>query len=264
MKCAVKFNIWVVVPVCVLILSVGYVCSCNRFGRPGRPLPAGGEKINVVVITGGHGFEEGPFFTLFEGHDDIEYVRAPQKDHSEIFENVSSWDYDVVVLYNMTQEISPKRQANFVKLLDGGVGLVVLHHSIGAFQGWPEYRRIIGAKFYLNDTVENGVAHKKSAYKHNVEFKVHVEDQEHPITRGMSDFAIRDETYKNSEFEPDNRVLLTTDEPTSDEQICWVRSYGKARVCYIQLGHGPSAYANPSYRRLVGQAVRWCARRLVQ
>jgi len=89
-----------------------------------------------------------------------------------------------------------------------------------------------------------------------------VKDKGHPIVQGMTDFTIHDETYKNSEFEPDNHVLLSTDEPSSDEYICWVRSYGKARVCYIQLGHGPAAYANADYRRLVAQAIRWSARRL--
>jgi len=261
MKHMGKFVICVVMLAGALTLLMAYVCSCEGFLEPKCSL-GHREKIKVVVLTGGHGFKKEPFFTLFDGYDDIEYAKALQKDHSEIFEDVSGWDYDVMVLYNMTLEISPKRRANFLKLLDQGVGVVALHHSIGAYQNWPEFRKIIGGRFYLKDTVENGVAHKKSGYKHDVEFTVHVKDKGHPIMRGMTDFTIHDETYKNSEFELDNHVLLTTDEPSSDEPICWVRTYGKAKVCYIQLGHGPSAYGNKSYRRLVAQAIRWSARRL--
>ena len=243
------------------VLFALLICSCScRQSSQTRPDLAQ-HKTRVVVITGGHGFKKEPFFTLFEGCKEIEYVNAHQENHSEIFEDISGWDYDVIVLYNMTQEISSKRRENFVKLLHKGVGLVALHHSIGAFQQWPEYRKIIGGKFYLRDMVEDGIEHKKSKYRDDVNVDVHVKDKKHYITRAMSDFSIIDETYGDQVFEKDNRILLTTHHPTSDEPICWVRKYGRARVCYVQLGHGPSAYANADYRRLVARAIRWCASR---
>jgi len=240
----------------ILLLVAGYVCSCGEFAGLGR---RPGEKIKVVVVTGGHAFERKPFFTLFEGYDDIEYVEAQQKDDSEIFEDVSEWDYDVMVLFNMTQKISPKRQENFTKLVNGGVGVVALHHSMGAFQDWGEYRKIIGGKYYTRATEEDGVKREGSTYEHDVDFEVRVEDSRHPITRGVSDFAVHDETYKKCGFEKDNRLLLSTEHPTSDEQLGWVRRYGKGKVCFIMVGHGPSVYSNESYRRLVAQAIRWCA-----
>ena len=148
---------------------------------------------------------------------------------------------------------------SFLKLLERGVGVVALHHSIGAFQDWSGYRRIIGTKFYLKETEENGVKYQVGSYKHDVDFKVYVKDSEHPVTHGINDFSIHDETYKGCVFEQDNRVLLTTDHPASDEPLCWVRNYAKARVCYIQIGHGPGVYDDTNYRRLVLQAIKWCA-----
>jgi len=252
---------WSTVLVSILLL-LGCVCSCNQSTRPKAGVPEQRGKIKAVVVTGGHGFEKEPFFAVFDGCDDVEYTEARQQNHSEIFEDVSGWDYDVIVLYNMTQEISPKRRDNFVKLLDRGVGLVALHHCIGAFQGWGEYRKIIGGKYYLKEMTEEGVVHSKSTYKHDLDITVHVESPRHPITRDMKDFAIHDEAYKKSAFEKDNLVLLTTNHPASDKPLCWVRRYGKAKVCYLQLGHGPEAYANKNYRRLVSRAIRWCAGRL--
>ena len=234
-------------------------CSCRQSSQTRQDLAQ--RNTRVVVITGGHGFKNEPFFTLFEGCKDIEYVNAHQENDSEIFEDISNWNYDVMVLFNMTQQISPKRQQNFVKLLEQGVGVVALHHSIAAFQEWGEYRKIIGGKYYLKDMVEDGIKHKAGEYKHDLNFSIQVKDREHPITRGMNDFTIFDETYKNQVFERDNHVLLTTDHPTSDEPLCWVRKYGRARVCYVQMGHGPSAYANANYRQLVARAIRWCAGR---
>ena len=224
-----------------------------------KPLPSKpAEKIKVVVVTGGHAFEHEPFFSMFQGCDDIEYVEAQQKDQSEIFEDISNWDYDVIVLYNMSQTISPQRRDNFIELLNRGVGLVALHHTMCSFQQWDEYRKIIGGKYYLKATDQIAA----STYKHDVDFKVHIADASHPITRGMSDFQINDETYKGCGFEKSNQVLLTTDEPTSDGTLGWARQYGKAKVCGIQLGHGPLAYANPNYRRLVANAIRWSAGKL--
>ena len=42
------------------------------------------DPIKAVVVTGGHAFEHDPFFALFPGYKDIQYVEAAQKDHSEI------------------------------------------------------------------------------------------------------------------------------------------------------------------------------------
>ena len=228
-----------------------------------RPLPSEPtEKIKVVVVTGGHGFEHDPFFSLFKGYGDIEYVEAKQEDHSELFEDISGWDYDVVVLYNMTQEISPQRRENFIKLLKQGVGLVALHHTMGAFQQWDEYRKITGGKYYLKPKGQPSSERQPSTFKHDLDIEVHIANTSHPITRGMSDFQIHDEGYKYCGFEKDNRLLLTTNHPDSDESLGWVRRYGKARVCGIMLGHDAAAYANTDYRRLVVRAIRWCADRL--
>lgn len=234
--------------------------SCSNVESP--KAAAKTENIKAVVVTGGHGFDKEPFFAIFDGFGDISYVEAVQQNDSEIFEDISGWDYDVIVLYNMSQEISAKRQENFLKLLDKGVGLVALHHSIGAFQNWPEYRKIIGARFYLRPLEEYGVIHGKSGYKHDIDMAVHVEDSRHPITRGVSDFSIHDEVYDKCVFEEDNHLLLSTEHPNSDKSVGHVRKWKNARVCYIQLGHDAKAYANPNYQRLIGQAIRWSVGRL--
>ena len=229
-----------------------------------RQLKAGDmrEPVKVVVITGGHGFEHDPFFKIFDEIKEINYIESVQKDHSELFEDIGGWDYDVMVFYNMTQEISEKRRKNFLTLLDKGVGVVALHHTMGAYQAWPEFKKIIGAKYYLKDVMEDGVPRKKGSYKHGLDVTVHVKDQNHPVTKGMSDFTIHDETYKNCWFDKSNHVLLTTDHATSDPTIGWVREHGKAKVVTIQLGHDSKAYNNSNYRQLVKRAILWTAGKL--
>jgi type 1 glutamine amidotransferase len=215
--------------------------------------------IKAVVLTGGHGYEKEAFEDVFKGHDDIKCVQYELKDDSEIFEDISGWDYDVIVLYNMTQNISDNRKANFKKLLEDGVGLFMTHHAMGAWNEWDEYARMTGTKFLLKEAVVEGKTMPQSGYKHDVDMEVHVEPVKNTVTLDMKDFAIHDETYNKCWFAADNVVLLTTDEPTSNREICWVRGYGKARVCGLELGHDSKAYANDAYRRLIAMGIRYCA-----
>ncbi|MHC4475758.1 MAG: ThuA domain-containing protein [Planctomycetota bacterium] len=242
----------------LLLFLTGFICSCNEARQMGEGVQAD-EKIKAVVVTAGHGFEEEPFLAVFDSFANVDYVRAHQEDHSEVFEDTTGWDYDVIVLYNMTQEISEKRKANFLKLLDKGVGVVAMHHCIAAFQNWDEYPKIIGAKYYLKAAEEDGVLHPRGVPKHGLDIAVLVEDTRHPITRGMRGFIIHDEGYNKYSFESDNRVLLSTQHPDCQGPLCWVRRYGNAKVCYIQLGHDHKAYENAGFRKLVGRAINWCA-----
>ena len=68
-------------------------------------------------------------------------------DHSEIFEDIGGWDYDVIIMHNSGQRISEKRQLNFKALLQRGVALVVIHHGVCAYEDWPEFRKIAGTEF---------------------------------------------------------------------------------------------------------------------
>ena len=92
--------------------------------------------------------------------------------------------YDVLVLYDMHQEITEEAKADFLARLKEGTGLVVLHHAIASYQKWPEYARIIGARYYLEPTVVDGVNKPRSLYQHGVQIKMHVADPQHPCRQG--------------------------------------------------------------------------------
>jgi len=207
------------------------------------------KKIKVLVVTGGHGFPVEPFRNVFKGFPDMACTFVEEKEGGEAFDDLGKWDYDAIVLYNYLKKPSEKRQENFLKLMDKGVGLVVLHHAIHGYQAWPEFMKIVGLTSWLGGA------------KDNVDFKVHVEDPQHPITKGLADFAINDETYRGHGVDPKARVLLTTDEPTNAKPVAWVHTYRKSRVCYYQLGHGTSAYANPQFATILARAIRWTAGR---
>jgi len=245
--------------------AIGLVAAGALLSIVGGAVATAGEAgdaagaVKAIVLTGGHGFQKGPFLEIFKTMDGVEATHVALKDGSEVFEDTSEWPYDVIVLYNMTQKISEKRRKHFLALLEKGVGLVALHHSLAAWQAWPEFRRIIGGQWFTKPTTIDGVRYKKSGWKGGVDYTVHVADPEHPVTRGIEDFRIHDETYCRYWVSPKAHVILTTDEKTSDEAIGWTRTQEGARVCYLMNGDCPRAYRNPNYRRLIANAIRWTA-----
>lgn len=222
----------------------------------------GAEKTRVLLIVGGHSFETNQFYKIFSDNSQIEFQVAEHPKALQLLKPESASKFDAIVLYDMWQNITDDDKTNFVKFLESGKGLLVLHHAIANYQNWKEYEKIIGGRYYLNKTMVDGVEKPRSIYKHGVKFKVNVADPNHPITRGINDFEITDETYNLYDVSPESHILLTTDEPTSAKKIGWTNNYKNARVVYIQLGHDHFAYQNPNYRELIARSIQWVARKL--
>jgi hypothetical protein len=94
-------------------------------------------------------------------------------------------------------------------------------------------------------------------YIHNIRFTVNVANIKHPVTKGVKDFEIYDETYKGYYVAPDVVPLLTTTEPTSAPMIGWAHQYGMARVVTLQSGHDTPTFQNANFRKLLKQSIEW-------
>ena len=218
-------------------------------------------KINALIITGGHGFQEGQFFEMFDSFEDFSYDAVVFPAAFEKLNPESAEPYDALVFYDMWQEINEAQKSAFIKLTKQGKGLLILHHAIISYQGWDEYANIVGGRFYTQPRVRGGVEMPTGTVEHGVQLKVHIADKTHPVTQGVQDFEIIDETYNNFWVSDDVDVLLTTKHPSSGPVIGWAYQYESSRVVHIQLGHDELAYKNPDYRKLVSQTIRWVAQR---
>lgn len=216
-------------------------------------------KVRVLLTTGGHGFEAEPFYAVFDAMPDVEYTKAELPQDAGLLEPGLEKQFDCLVMYDMVPQIAPDQQKAFVELLKTGIGVVSLHHNLGAHRDWDEFRKIIGGKFILADGVVDGQEFKKTPWSHDEVLRVTVVDRNHPVTRGVGDFEIHDETYGKFYTAPGIHVLLTTDHPKNNPEIAWTTRYGKSRVLYLMLGHDGKAYGNPSFRKLVHQGIRWAA-----
>ena len=203
--------------------------------------------MNIAVVTGQHGFEEEKFDAVFESMDGIEFVR---EDLSKFVEEDRN-RYESVVFYNFHQKNpNPETAEAILSLTDRGQGLVILHHAILAFPEWKEFSDICGIDdrsfgFHVGESIH-----------------VQVADKSHPITAGIADWEMSDETYTMKEPGEDSHILLTVDHPKSMKVIGWIRTYRNSRVFCFQSGHDNKTYSVPQFRDVLTRGIRWVAGRL--
>lgn len=219
------------------------------------------EPIRVLVITGGHDYKKEQFNRMFESlAPEITYAVAELPSAYDMFLPEHRKEYDVLVFYHMWQKITDEQSKVFADCIRDGKPVVVLHHSICAYDDWPEYWNIIGGKYFHKKTEFNGKVYQPCSYVHDIHFNVTVKDKMHPITAGITDFPIFDETYKGYYVAEDVTPLLVTDEPSSTPVIGWTKKYGKSKIAVLQSGHDVPTFENPNFRKLLKQSVEWVVR----
>ena len=212
--------------------------------------------MTIAVVTGAHPIEIREF-------QDAVREAAPSQCY---FQSLYEWgtdsaearaSYDAVVFYQWhldTPLAEPtawwqKGTREAIEELGNGQGIVLLHHSIVAFPGWPTWDRLCG------------FGQRDFAYHQDQDVSVSIVDPANPITRGLSDFRIEDEVYLMDSPSPSDVVpVLTTDHPLSMRTIAWTHEVGTSRVFCFQLGHGHTSYGHEAFRSILGNGIRWAAR----
>lgn len=218
-----------------------------------------GQTLRVLVTYGGHAFKEKEFWAMWDALPGIKYDKAKLPDQMDMLKPGLEKQYDVLVMYDQVKNLKPEQQQAFQALIEGGIGVVSLHHNIGANTGWDEFGKMIGAFWIRGPKTIDGQQFTKSASADGQSFHVHVADADHPITKGLQDFDLVDESYDKYYMDPRVHVLLTTEHPKNAKAMAWVTSYGKSPIFFLQLGHDDKAYIHPSYRQLVTRGIRWAA-----
>lgn len=217
-------------------------------------------KIKVLLITGGHSFERKPFYEVFNSFNNISYDTVTQPKANSLIASPAVSKYDVLVFYDTVDSLPVAHQKAYIDLLRAGKSMIFLHHSLVSYQNWPEFLQIVGGQYHTSPAIVNGDT-LHANYEHDVNIPVAVLDALHPVTKGLKDFTIFDEIYGDVEIKPNVKPLLGTSHPKSMSYVAWINKYGNSEVIYIQLGHGPTGYADPNYRKLLIQAIEWSAKR---
>ena len=224
-------------------------------------------SVRLLIVTGGHPYEPAEFFRAFDGMKNVQYDHVLMIDGQIAAVPAGGLrSYDVVLFYDM----EPKAITEDWKgLLTRGKGLVFLHHSIGSFPGSPEYKSIVGGHANFFGEEYQGVPSSRA--DDNVRQHLAIIDHSHPITCDSKDFDAIDEPYEHVDIDPRTHVLLKSDYAGGMPVLAWTWVYEGKRVFYLQMGHGslglamdhgPTAYQNPAFKKLLTRGVLWTAGRL--
>ena len=177
--------------------------------------------------------------------------------------------------------------ASIEALLAAGKGVVMLNHATVSWPNWPLWRRLTGSSFMLRSGELNGVQLPGSGYRGghgphpNPTFRL-TPATDHAVLAGLEDgFELTDEIYlKTAGFESAVTPLLRADydftaanftppplappeeqanwnHPDGSNLIVWAHAVDKSPVVVSDVGDSPGAFANPGFRRLLWNALRW-------
>lgn len=257
------------------------------------------DELRVAVVTKGHPFDAPSFFAVFDALDGVRWTHVEQPEALRLVEPRRADEFDAFVMYDMpgirfTGQDPPVEfvppplgyPEAFERLLAHGKGMVFLHHAIAGWPAWEGYAHIVGGRFHYQPAVLDGVAYPDSGYRHDVTHTVEVLDAAHPICAGVEPtFTITDEVYLFPVLRERVRPLMrSTHEfvdsnfwsadravrgarydrsgwhhPPGSDLVAWTRTEGRSALAYLQFGDGPVTYADPNFRRILVNAIRWVA-----
>jgi hypothetical protein len=255
-------------------------------------------EVRCLVSVRGHPFDRSEFDSVFQAMDNISATMVDQPAAARLMTPEGMRGFDVLVLYDMpgldfeAAEGAPlyldppaELRSGFRALLEQGIGIVALHHALAGWPTWSEYHDWLGGQFLYHPGDFRGVPMPDSGYAHDVAYQA-VLAGEHPVTAGLPQrFDMVDELYLCPVAPDDATPLLRSsatftrdhfwsadlavqgrlheregwDHPAGSNLIGWTRQVEASRLVYLQPGDGPTAYANPHYRKLVENAIRWVA-----
>lgn len=233
--------------------SIG--CTCPRIDEEWPERKHHNMKKNIAVVVGYHTFDVMAFQNMFESFDGVHCYIQHLEQFTSSPEGVRD-SYDAVVFYTMEHR-TPDHERPWYEgdvceamehLGESGQGIVVLHHSLLAFENWPVWKELCGLDPLLYHD-----------YRLDVPQSYRIVSSDHPITYGLSDFSMTDEIYICDPICPasDMEILVESKDHQNMNAIAWTKTYQNAKVFCFQAGHGPSAYNNEQFRTILNRGILW-------
>lgn len=244
--------------------------------------------LDVLVVTGGHPFETEPFFAVFDALDDVDWTASsePRVGHDVVvFYDMPGLRFTGGDPPVDVSEPTHAQRRMFHDLCAAGTGLVFLHHAIASWPGWEDFAELVGARFHYHPARLAGVDYPDSGYRFDVTHTVEVLEPDHPVCAGVgSTFELTDELYCFPVLTERVTPLMRTTFDTADDSrfysadlairghrnsndgwthppgsdlVAWSREVGTSRLVYLQFGDGRATYADPSFRRVLSNAIAW-------
>ena len=244
---------------------------------------------SLLVLSGGHPYEAGPFGELLRGLGDwdITHLVHPEGGEADAAEAIRT--ADALLFYDMAgytfgegavmmRPPSPAFREAVTARFASGRGALAMHHAIAGWALWPEWHAWLGGQFHY----QPGAHGLDSGYRHDVAYTAKVV-ADHPMTRGLpASFPVTDELYLCPVDETALTPLIRAEgfaftasnfysaaqavagamfsnagweHPPGSNCVAWESRTCPAPLVYLQFGDGPATYANPHVRQILRQAL---------
>lgn len=265
--------------------------SWQASGQPG---------LRVLAVTGGHRVDVEAFHAMLEAVCEPEgwtWAHAVQPGAQRWLQPAFAGRWDAILLHDLPGVRLRRGQEPHIEgptdevaeavlsLLDGGQGVVVLHHALSAWPGWEGWAEAIGGRFLYLPGQLRGEQWPDSGYR-MARHRIEVVEGDHPVCAGIESFEVDDELYYAPVLMDRVRPLLRTQadlegagflcahdvvshgestgetcagRPPTSDLVGWTTTAMRSPVAVLQPGDGASTFAHPMYRRLVRNALRWVA-----
>lgn len=172
------------------------------------------------------------------------------------------------VNWNEPQGVSNDEKNGFLRFVNSGKGLSIIHYANGAFHyslpgaegfHWEEYHEIMGRSWTSDDKAEVTSQHDDYG-----KFVVEVVNNNHPITRGITNFETVDELYYNQIGEREVNILargLSKNTKRKEPLIWTYKLPSKTRVFQSLLGHDKAGYS-PIVKEVTRRGIFWTVKNL--
>lgn len=162
---------------------------------------------------------------------------------------------DLIIQYWTMGEITPEQEKGLLSAVKNGTGLAGCHGGLGdSFRKNTKYQYMIGGQW---------VSHPGG----KIDYKVSITNTDDPITKGLSDFDIKNTEQYYMHVDPNNEVLAKTTFTGEHDNwidgnvmpVAWKRHFAKGRVFYLSIGHDPKDFDTPSAWILLTRGIRWAS-----
>jgi len=237
----------------LIFILAGLLTDC-------QPALTKDQKFRLLILNGrnNHDWEQtgAVLQAMFQAHKGFQTEITTRPD-TLTFQSLKQVDV-LVSNWNSWQENdlrwSETTEDGLPEFIRQGGGFVTLHASSSVFYQWEEFREITTASW------EEDTHHGELCPVH-----VEVHSQDHPVTRGLSNFVIYDELWMDARSnEKFTSLAYATkadpEEKTGEKQAAvMVADYGEGRIFHTILGHDARTMRNTGFQTLLIRGAEWAA-----
>ena len=201
------------------------------------------------------GYESGLWDTFIRTDSHIIFNQARKTDGSPASGGPSLSSVDgIFFLGHREVPIDAQQKAELLAFVRNGKGFVAAHTGLTAFESWPEFGEMLGARYgghlftgpgrMINEQPSNPIVkHWGTAIDFNDEFY-----RAASLSRDKVDVLLR----FNPGSAPNSGVAVDGDFP-----LVWTKMYGQGRVVYSSLSHSTEAWDIRNVQIMMFEAIKW-------